>query len=760
MSKNTCVTGFPRIGEQRELKKALEAYWSGKLPYSELQKTAKELRERHWRYQQNAGIEYISSNDFSLYDNMLDTSIMLGAIPRRFEDLEDEELYFSMARGNKNAVAMSMTKWFNTNYHYIVPELSEKDNYKLNMSKIIDEHNEAKALGIKTKINIIGPITYLGLSRRVDQGEPLALLYKIKPLYEELIRSISKLDDYIVLQIDEPYFVKDLDSKALSLIRPTYDALCNVADNVDIIIATYFEHSSEATRILVNTPVWGLSLDFVHGKENKESLESIGKSGKRLIAGVIDGRNIWKNDIKETISVLENISKYIDKEKIIISSSSSLLHVPFSLKYEQKIDTNIKDWLSYAVEKLDEISLVAKLFDEGSSSLTEEERTQLEANVEANDARKSSKLIHDSSTQNRVDSISKFDRDVDFTQRIKIQRETLNYGVLPTTTIGSFPQTSEIRKARREFKKGNLEIDDYKQVMRNYIDDCVEFQEECGLDILVHGEPERNDMVEYFGEQLKGFGFSENGWVQSYGSRCVKPPFIYGDVSRPKPMTVEWISYAQSKTKKVMKGMLTGPVTILNWSFVRDDLSRSEVSKQIALSIYDEISDLQDAGIKIVQVDEAAFKEGYPLRKSEIPKYESWAVRDFKIATSAARAETQIHTHMCYSDFNDIIHTIEAMDADVISIETSRSGNRLLKIFKDSGYKHEVGPGVYDIHSPRIPTVDEIVTQIKLLLEVLPKEQLWINPDCGLKTRKWEEVKPSLTNMVKAVEVVNNEVGL
>ena len=433
--------------------------------------------------------------------------------------------------------------------------------------------------------------------------------------------------------------------------------------------------------------------------------------------------------------------------------------MPFSLKYEQKMDTQIKNWLSYAVEKLGEISLIAKIFDQGEGSLNDKQKATLQANIDANIDRKASKLIHNKVTQDRVANISKFDRGMDFEDRIKLQREALGYGILPTTTIGSFPQTDEIRRARREFKKGDLSSEDYKQVMREYIDDCVACQEECGIDILVHGEPERNDMVEYFGEQLDGFGFSENGWVQSYGSRCVKPPFIYGDVSRPKPMTVEWISYAQSKTDKVMKGMLTGPVTILNWSFVRDDLPRSEVSKQLALCIYDEISDLQDAGIKIVQVDEAAFKEGYPLRKSKIGEYESWAVRDFKIATSAAKPQTQIHTHMCYSDFNDIIHTIEAMDADVISIETSRSGNRLLRIFKESGYRQEVGPGVYDIHSPRIPSVDEIVTQIKLLLEVLPKEQLWINPDCGLKTRKWQEVKPSLKNMVKAVEIVKSEVG-
>jgi len=753
MSRNYII-GFPRIGEQRELKKALELYWAKKTDFSEVEKVASMLKKRHWNYQKEAGIDFIASNDFSLYDNVLDTAIMLGAIPKRFKGLKDEVLYFSMARGNKEAVAMEMTKWFNTNYHYIVPELSLEDSYALHATKILAEYKEAKALGIQTKINLIGPITFLGLSKRVDRGDCNELFGKILPIYEALLEEIAKLDKNITVQIDEPIFAKDIEPKVLSLIKPCYDTLASVSDNIKIIVTTYFEHSNEATKVLVHTPIWGIGLDFLYGEKNVESLERIEKSGKKLIAGVVDGRNIWKNDISNTALKLEEIEKTVNKENIIVSSSCSLLHTPFTLKYEEKLESEIKNWLSYAVEKISEISLVSKLFFEGDASLSEKQREALNANIEANILRKHSARIHNESVQKRVAHFSKMKREGNYKERIKIQKEILGYEDLATTTIGSFPQTPEVRKARADFKKSVISKEIYESEMKSYIDECIAFQEECGLEILVHGEPERNDMVEYFGEQLEGYGFSQNGWVQSYGSRCVKPPFIYGDISRPKAMTVEWMTYAQSKTSKIMKGMLTGPVTILNWSFVRDDMPRADVSKQIAVALCDEIDDLQKAGIKMIQVDEAAFKEGYPLRKENISEYESWAVRDFKISVSTASKETQIHTHMCYSEFNDIISTIEAMDADVISIETARSGNELLKIFKEVGYKQEVGPGVYDIHSPRIPSVEEMVKQIKLLLKVLPKEQLWINPDCGLKTRKWEEVKPSLTHMVEAVKQV------
>ncbi|OHE07385.1 MAG: 5-methyltetrahydropteroyltriglutamate--homocysteine S-methyltransferase [Sulfurimonas sp. RIFCSPLOWO2_12_FULL_34_6] len=757
MSKSF-VIGFPRIGEQRELKKVLEEFWAKKCSFEEVLGVAAELKKRHWEYQRDAGVEFISSNDFSLYDNMLDTSIMLGAIPKRFETLKNEELYFSMARGNSSYVAMEMTKWFNTNYHYIVPELSLEDNYSLNASKIIAEYNEAKKLGIKTKINIIGPITYLGLSKRVDGGDIYELWSKIVPIYEKLIETISAVDNEIVVQIDEPIFVKGLDTKVLSIIKPTYDRLCKVSTNIKIAVVTYFEHSNEATKVLVHTPIWAIGLDFLYGDKNLNSLEIIASSGKKLIAGVVDGRNIWRCDILKTLQLLENISKTVKKENILISSSCSLLHVPFSKRYEQKMSSEIKEWLSYGLEKLDEISLVSKLFFD-KDGLSEAEKDELRKNAQANESRKNSNLIHDKAVQQRVKNHTKLQRDGDAAARIDLQRELLGYKDLVTTTIGSFPQTPELRVARSDFKSALISKESYEAEMKKYIDECVAFQEECGLEVLVHGEPERNDMGEYFGEQLKGYGFSQNGWVQSYGSRCVKPPFIYGDISRPRPMTVEWITYAQSRTNLVMKGMLTGPVTILNWSFVRDDMSRGEVSKQIAVALSDEIDDLQKAGIKIIQVDEAAFKEGYPLREEKIKIYEEWSVRDFKIAVSSAKEETQIHTHMCYSEFNDIIDTIEEMDADVISIETARSGNELLKIFKSAGYKNEVGPGVYDIHSPRVPSAKEIVEQIEHLLEVLPKEQLWINPDCGLKTRKWDEVKPSLKNMVEAVSIVREKLN-
>ena len=756
MSKNY-VIGFPRIGEQRELKKVLEEFWSNKCSFEKVEVVAKELKQRHWSYQQKAGVDFISSNDFSFYDNVLDTCVLLNAIPKRFKDLENEDLYFSMARGNKNSVAMEMTKWFNTNYHYIVPELSLEDEYKLNASKIINEYKEAKEFGLKTKINIIGPLTFLGLSKRVDNGDVYELHSKILPIYKELLEEISKLDESLTVQIDEPILVKDNDVKVLSLIKPTYDLLANVSSNIDIIVTTYFEHSNEASKILVNTPIYALGLDFLYGQKNFEVLDAISKSGKKLVAGIVDGRNIWKNNIQNSLELLSKISKHINKEDLIISSSCSLLHTPYTLKYEEKMKSEIKSWLSYACEKLDELNLITKVFFEGVNSLNENEQNAYNDNIESNYNRLNSEIIHDKSVQQRVDNFTKLERDGKYEERIKLQKEILGYEDLATTTIGSFPQTPEVRKSRRDFKKSEISKEQYEKDMKQYIDDCIAFQEECGIEVLVHGEPERNDMVEYFGEQLKGYGFSQNGWVQSYGSRCVKPPFIYGDISRPKAMTVDWITYAQSKTDKIMKGMLTGPVTILNWSFVRDDKPRSEVSKQIAVALSDEIDDLQNEGIKIIQVDEAAFKEGYPLRTENIKEYENWATRDFKICVSTAKKQTQIHTHMCYSEFNDIIKTIEDMDADVISIETARSGNELLKIFKEVGYKQEVGPGVYDIHSPRVPSVEELKKQIELLLEVLPKEQLWINPDCGLKTRKWEEVKPSLTNMVEAVKQIRKD---
>ena len=752
MPKNW-VIGFPRIGEQRELKKALESYWSGNIEAEELLNVASTLKKRHWNYQKNASIDYISSNDFSLYDNMLDMSITLGAIPKRFQDIKEPlKRYFAMARGDEKRVAMSMTKWLNTNYHYIVPELSKDDSYKLNISKIKDEYFEAKKEGIDTKINLTGIITYIAFSKAVDFEDKFDAFDKLLCVYEELIEEISSFDDEVVVQFDEPLFSKDVTPKELSLLKIAYERLSNVSKNVKIAVVTYFEHSCEAVRVLSHTGIWALGLDFVYGKKNQEVLEDIQKSGKTLIAGVIDGRNVWVSDIDKKLKLLKDISNLIPKEKLIISTSCSLLHVPFTLKYEKKLNKDIKEWLSFAVEKLDELDITTKLFFEGEGSLNEAQKELLAKNRRAVHFRATSGKIHNDKVKKRVEAIKSFYRELPFDKRIKLQKEALNLPVLPTTTIGSFPQTSELRSVRREYKNSTISKEQYDEFIKKYIDECIAFQEEIELDVLVHGEPERNDMVEYFGEMLEGFAFSQNGWVQSYGSRCVKPPLLYGNVSREAAMTVGWITYAQSRTKKVVKGMLTGPVTILNWSFVRDDQPRSVTAKEIALAIADEIDDLQKAGIKIIQVDEAAFKEGYPLRSTNIKEYEKWAVESFRISTSVASDKTQIHTHMCYSDFNDIIQTIEDMDADVITIETSRSGNRLLKVFKEVGYKKEIGPGVYDIHSPRIPSEKEIKDQISKLLEVLPKEQLWINPDCGLKTRKWEEVKPSLKNMVEAVK--------
>ncbi|MDX4037220.1 5-methyltetrahydropteroyltriglutamate--homocysteine S-methyltransferase, partial [Aliarcobacter skirrowii] len=732
----------------------LEDYWAKKVDFSEVKYVAENLRKRHWTYQKEAKIDFIASNDFSLYDNMLDTTILLGAIPKRFQHLKDEELYFAMARGNQDCVAMEMTKWFNTNYHYIVPEISKDTTFKLNSKKVIEEYKEALELGINTKINLIGAITYLGLSKSVDNSDLFAYISSVVKVYKELLEEISKLNSEIVVQFDEPLFVKDLEPKVLSLLKPVYDELSNVSKNIKIVVTTYFEHSNEATKILVNTPIWALGLDFIHGVKNFETLEFIKNSNKVLIAGVIDGRNIWKSNFEDKLNLLNKISNVVSKDNIIVGTSCSLLHVPFTLSYEDNLDKEIKSWLAFANEKLKELNLVSKQFF--GSKLSLEDIANIEKNRQDNIQRKVSTKIHNQKIQEEIKNLKKFEREDKFEDRIKAQREFFKYDALTTTTIGSFPQTPEIRENRKNYKSNLISKEEYETQIKKYIDDCVAFQDEIGLDILVHGEPERNDMVEYFGQLLEGFAFTQNAWVQSYGSRCVKPPVIFGDVSRPNAMTVEWIKYAQSKTSKVMKGMLTGPVTILNWSFVRDDIPRNEVTKQIALCINKEVDDLQNAGIKMIQVDEAAFKEGYPLRVENIKAYENWAVDNFRLSVSSAKANTQIHTHMCYSEFNDIIKTIEAMDADVISIETARSGNRLLKIFKEVNYKQEIGPGIYDIHSPRVPSVQEMVNQIKALIEVLPKEQLWINPDCGLKTRKWPEVKESLKNMVEAVKIVKN----
>lgn len=751
------IIGFPRIGQNRELKKALEAFWAGKCSQSELESVAKELRAKHWEAQKHQ--DFVCVNDFSYYDNILDLAYALGAKPARFKELSGLEGYFAMARGHAKGVACEMTKWFNTNYHYVVPELSENDNYEANVDSIKSQYAQAKALGLKPKISLIGLFTLFGLSK-IAAGEPKTIFTKLKNAYLTLIDEIAKLDSEVVVEFSEPIFVRGWQSDTpqaqcvydKAAITEVYEAI--VKKGIKAIVSTFFEHSNELTEVLLGTSIYGIGLDFVAGSKNTKALESIAKSDKVLFAGIIDGRNIWVADLDSKLKTLESIAAAVPKERIVLTTSCSLLHVPFGKDDESKIDPQILSWISFAKEKLEELRVLEDLFQNGVGGAN---KGFFESNKAINAARRTSEKTNNKAVRNRVSANTLKTRNIAFKERIKIQREELGYPDLATTTIGSFPQTPELRALRLGYKKGAITKDAYESGIKEYIKDCVAFQEEIGLDILVHGEPERNDMVEYFGEQLEGFVFSQNGWVQSYGSRCVKPPIIFGDVARPKAMTLEWIQYAQSLTNKIMKGMLTGPVTILNWSFVRDDLSRSQVCEQIALAIADEIDDLQKGGVKIIQVDEAAFKEGYPLRAENIKEYESWALECFKTSTAVAKANTQIHTHMCYSEFNDIIKTIEAMDADVISIETARSGNELLKVFKQVGYTHEVGPGVYDIHSPRIPSVGEIEAQIKALLEVLPKEQLWINPDCGLKTRKWEEVKPSLKNMVEAVKAVRGK---
>lgn len=752
----TYIHGFPRIGEKRELKFALEKYWSKQIEIDELQKVAKELRIRHLKYQKEAGIDFISVNDFSFYDNMIDTIVMLGCEPKEYLDLEGIDRYFSMARGDKEHKALPMTKWLNTNYHYFVPQIEPKQEFKPNLDKIIAEYSEAKELEIKPKINIIGPVTFLSFSRGAKGNDPLDEIKSAVDAYVDILKIVSKLDENVTVQFDEPALVKDPTKKMLDALRFAYEKLGNATENVDIFVSTYFEHALEAVDILTECNIKGIGLDFVHGPKNINAVEKIAKSGKILVAGVVDGRNIWISDIDEKVKFLNSLN--IDKNRVYVASSCSLLHVPYTLKYEEKMDENIKSWLAFALEKLDEIKVIDKLFK--NESLNEKEKKIYEANKKANITRKTSTQIHSADVQNRLKNLkdSEKQRDTNAEDRLKIQHEVLKYPILPTTTIGSFPQTAEVRKVRRDFKQGLISEDEYKSKIKEFIDYCIKVQEDVGLDVLVHGEFERNDMVEYFGEMLEGVTFSQNGWVQSYGSRCVKPPIIFGDVSRPEPMTLEWITYAQSKTKKIMKGMLTGPVTMLNWSFVRDDLPRENVYKQMALAIADEVRDLQEAGIKIIQVDEAAFKEGYPLRNENRSEYERVAVESFKISTALAHAETQIHTHMCYSDFNDIMETIDAMDADVISIETARNGNRILEAFKNYDYQKEVGAGVYDIHSPRVPSVEEIEKEIADRLSVFPAGKLWINPDCGLKTRKWEEVIPALTNMVTATKNVRKKI--
>lgn len=754
--------GFPRIGAQRELKKATESFWKGQVKESDLQAEARRIRAENWKTQKNAGIAVIPSNDFSFYDQVLDTICAVGAVPSRYGFAGgqiDLDTYFAMARGSqgkgRDVVAMEMTKWFDTNYHYIVPEFKKDINFRLSSTKAVDEFKEAKALGIETRPVIVGPVTLLLIGKERDGGNALALLDKLLPVYAELLKNLESAGAKAV-QIDEPYLVMDLPEGAAAAYKKAYDTLAK-ATGLKITIATYFGDLRDNVTLAAKLPVAGLHVDLVRGAEQLDKVLAALPKGKTLSLGLIDGRNIWRADLEKALVLAEKAAAKIGKENVQIAGSCSLLHTPVDLNAEKKLDAELKGWLSFATQKLSEIAALATALEKGKDAAKE----AFDASKKAIDGRKNSKRIHNDSVKQLVANISKdlLNRKSSFGQRAKVQHKALNLPILPTTTIGSFPQTAEVRAARAKFKKGELTAAQYDQFLKDEIEKCVKFQEQIGIDVLVHGEFERNDMVEYFGEQLKGFAFSENGWVQSYGSRCVKPPIIFGDVWREKPMTVDWAIFAQSKTKKIMKGMLTGPVTILQWSFVRDDQPRRDTCLQIAFAIRKEVTDLEKAGIKIIQIDEAALREGLPLRKTDWDAYLKWAVDAFRISASDVRDDTQIHTHMCYSEFNDIIGAVAAMDADVISIETSRSAMELLEAFVDFKYPNEIGPGVYDIHSPRVPATAEMEKLLNKALEVLKPEQVWVNPDCGLKTRGWPEVTDALKHMVEATEKLRKAIG-
>lgn len=762
-----CATnlGFPRIGARRELKKAVEAYWKGRSSNTELLQTAADLRAKHWALQKNAGLDHIPSNDFSFYDQVLDMIATLGLVPARYGwdggDI-DLDLYFAMARGNKTAPAMEMTKWFDTNYHYIVPEFEAGLSPKLSSTKIFDEYKEAKDQGIQTRPVLIGPLTFLNLGKKQDE----ALSWddigdKIIPVYEEILQKLEELGAEWV-QIDEPILATDICEGTKQGFKNDYARLRQAAPNLKILLTTYFDTLRDNAELAFGLPVDGIHIDLCRnpGQANTavndtdkvldQALSLVGD--KVLSLGIVDGRNIWANDLNASLSVIEKAVSKLGTGQVWVAPSCSLLHTPVDLAQEETLDEELKSWMAFATQKVDELVVLANAVNEGRDAVSE----KLSKSDQVQQSRKTSARIHDQAVKSRIASVTPemSKRGSDFKTRQTAQRTGLDLPLYPTTSIGSFPQTQEIRKARAAYKRGDLDDTAYEQAMKNEIKAVVDYQHEIGIDVLVHGEPERNDMVEYFGEQLAGFAFTKYGWVQSYGSRCVKPPIIYGDVSRPEPMTVKWSTYAQSLTEKVMKGMLTGPVTILQWSFVRDDQPRMDTAQQIALAIRDEVNDLEAAGIKMIQIDEAAFREGLPLRQSDWAKYLDRAVENFRLTSSGVQDKTQIHTHMCYSEFNDIIESIAAMDADVISIETSRSQMELLDAFVAYKYPNEIGPGVYDIHSPRVPTVDQIVQLLDKANDVLEPEQLWVNPDCGLKTRGWAEVEPALKNMVAAAQTM------
>ena len=767
-SLSVASLGTPRIGPRRELKMALEAYWSGKSDEKSLIEAARSLRAENWARQKSLGISVIPSNDFSFYDQVLDTSVMVGAIPKIYgwkSGPVSLATYFAMARGSETKTsdqacarghhehghgmpAQEMTKWFDTNYHYMVPEFAKGQPFVLSSLKPIDEYREARALGYQTRPVLIGPVTYLKLGKSKDTSlDPLSLLPSLLPVYVEVLRRLAA-EGAEWVQLDEPCLALDLDPAARDALRQAYAAFSEALPALKIMLTTYFGGLGDNLNTAMSLPVAGLHLDLVRSPNQLSDVLKKAPKGLVLSLGVIDGRNIWRANLAGLLDRLEPVVKKRGADQIQIAPSCSLLHVPVDLDQETDLDSDLRTWLAFSVQKMAELATLGKALAGGRDSVSD----ILTASASAAAARRTSPKVHDAAVAKRMATVTTAmgRRTGDFAERAKAQRERFKLPVFPTTTIGSFPQTPEVRKARAAHTKGTLGDAEYRTFLYEETARAVRWQEEIGLDVLVHGEFERNDMVQYFGEQLSGFAFTNHGWVQSYGSRCVRPPILFGDVSRPRPMTVEWWQYAQSLTTKPMKGMLTGPVTILNWSFVRDDIPRSASCRQIALAIRDEVADLERAGAKMIQIDEAALREGLPLRRAEWNDYLNWAVMSFRICASSVSNETQIHTHMCYSEFNDIIDAIGAMDADVISIETSRSKMELLDAFRTYKYPNEIGPGVYDIHSPRVPEIGEMTDLLRLARLRLADEQLWINPDCGLKTRKWQEVKPALVNMVAA----------
>lgn len=752
--------GFPRVGAQRELKKAQESYWKGEISAEELQQTAKELRKTHWQAQQRAGLDHIPSNDFTFYDHVLDTIAMTGAVPARYEwkgGNVDLDTFFAMARGRKvkgesGIPAMEMTKWFDTNYHYIVPEFHKGQSFAYSTKKAVEQFLEAKALGITTRPVLLGPVSFLLLGKAKDADfNPIDLLSNLLPVYETVLAELANAGATWI-QMDEPFLVMDQTSEQLAAYRSAYAILSAAAGSAKLLVATYFGDTRGNLDTLLNLPVAAVHLDLVRGPAQLDAALKVLPGDKIVSLGVINGRNIWKTDLNAALDTINRAVTALGRERVMVAPSCSLLHSPVDLTHETKLDDELKNWLAFAAQKLDEISILARAANQGEAAVAD----QLKANKAAIASRNSSPRIHNPEVKRRVAGITEamLKRKNPFAKRILLQQQHLKLPLLPTTTIGSFPQTQEVRAARADFKAGKINEKQYNAFLEKETENTIRVQEELDIDVLVHGEFERNDMVEYFGEQLAGFAFTKNGWVQSYGSRCVKPPIIYGDVYRPHPMTVDWAKFAQALTSRPVKGMLTGPITILQWSFVRDDQPRDETCRQIGLAIRDEVVDLEKAGIKVIQIDEPAIREGLPLRRDEWAFYLKWAVDAFRLSAAGVSDETQIHTHMCYSEFNDVIDSIAAMDADVISIETSRSQMELLDAFVNFRYPNQIGPGVYDIHSPLVPTQEEMEHLLEKALKVLAPEQIWVNPDCGLKTRGWPEVKSALEKMVQAAKTL------